>query len=63
MLSRPSSKIKVVDIIDAIFSSDTLKGGRGESDGKLLSRSFFNKGIEGEERTLLDLVEESENDH
>ena len=60
MLSRPSSKIKVVDIIDAIFSSDTLKGGRGESDGKLLSRSFFNKGIEGEERTLLDLVEESE---
>ena len=63
MLSRPSSKIKVVDIIDAIFSSDAVKGGRGASDGKLLSRSFFNKGIEGEERTLLDLVEESENDH
>ena len=60
MLSRPSSKIKVVDVIDAIFSSDTLKSKKMDSDGKIFSQSFFEKGIEGEERTLLDLIKESE---
>ena len=63
MLSRPSSKIKVVDVIDAIFSSDTLKSKKIDSDGKTFSQSFFEKGIEGEKKTLLDLIKESENDH
>ena len=60
MLSRPSSKIKVVDVIDAVFSSDTLRSKKMDSDGEKFSQSFFKKGIEGEKRTLLDLVKESE---
>lgn len=60
MLSRPSSKIKVVDVIDAVFSSDTLRSKKMDSDGEKFSLSFFKKGIEGETRTLLDLVKESE---
>lgn len=60
MLSRPSSKIKVVDVIDAVFSSDTLRSKKMDSDGEKFSLSFFKKGIEGEKRTLLDLVKESE---
>ena len=60
MLSRPSSKIKVVDVIDAVFSSDTLRSKKMGSDGEKFSLSFFKKGIEGEKRTLLDLVKESE---
>lgn len=58
MLSKPSSKIKVVDIIDAIYSSDSNKNRKKESDGRILSRTFFKKGIEGENRTLFDLLKE-----
>ena len=45
MLSRPSSKIKVVDVIDAVFSSDTLRSKKMDSDGEKFSLSFFKKGI------------------
>ena len=60
MLSRPSSKIKVVEIIDAIFSSDTTKKSKLESEGKDLSKVFFKKGIDGEDRTLFDLIKDEE---
>lgn len=63
MLSKPSSKIKVTDIIDAIFVSDSEKRGRKQSKGKALVKVFFEKGVKGEGRTLLDLIKEEENDN
>ena len=49
-----------LDMWDAVFSSDTLRSKKMDSDGEKFSLSFFKKGIEGEKRTLLDLVKESE---
>ena len=64
MLSRPSSRIKVVDIIDAVFSSvDEKEGKRNKRMGRILSKEFYRKGVYDEKRTLFDLVEEVINDN
>ena len=63
MLSRPARKIKIVDIVDAVFSSETPQKEKMESEGKIFSNAFLKKGVEGEDKTLFDLLKESENDN
>lgn len=63
MLSRPARKIKIVDIVDAVFSSETPQKEKMESEGKIFSNAFLKKGVEGEDETLFDLLKESENDN
>lgn len=56
ILSRPSGKIHISDIVDAVFSSLGRTGKKRDTEGIRMADSFKKKGLQGEDPTLEEIV-------